>query len=258
MITRSAETTREEEAIAWARRTIDYTKQKISLGSVNKYTDTLNPEYFKVTSELQKMRNNKKHFLQKLMLTLTFSPDKNQDIKLLKLKMKALIYERFKVGNCKEQVTVALAYLKKNGFDDVDLCDMLGGDHTFLLLNGCIICDPWADKIYHVKDFAKEREAAKSFRYADVVYSEIPDVKSYMFGIPRVKQCTGKYASPSIVSGQFVRSGVGNLQIDYSEFVQAAQAELDALHGKGVKIFSLNEFLWQTPLDSKLTIQKNI
>lgn len=210
--------TRDDETIKLAQAAIAYTHDKLTYGSVNKASDERNPELIENYSRLSKLRNEKKSLLQRLVYTATFSPNINRNSRLTRTFLKAKLYEKYKVGNCEEHVIVALAYLKKHGVDDVEYCAMKDGDHQFLLLNGNIICDPWADKVYHVKDFEKEREAAKNFRYSYLVYEERPDMMSYMFGVPYVKKHTSLTQPPAIVDGQFVRSGVQDLTIDYSEY----------------------------------------
>lgn len=240
MKTRDTSALSDEEVIHIAQAAVNYTRNKLPLGSVNKQEDTFKPDYYQRMHRLEVMRNHKKALQQRIMFSLTFTPNSS---KISSLQIKARIYEKYQVGNCKEQTVVALAYLKEQGFDDVDHCMMRGADHAFLLLNGRIICDPWANKVYHVRDFEKEREAAKQFRYAHIVYDEMPCVRSYMSGVPYVKRSTGQQTTPSIVRGQFVRSGVANLHIDYSEVVADGQAELDRIYGVGVKTCSLDDFL---------------
>lgn len=207
--------------IELARQTIACTHEKLSYGSVNKQSDERNPDLVDNYSRLSKLRNQKKALLHQLKYAASFSPTLHPRTPLTRIHLKAQLFEKYKVGNCEEQVIVALSYLKKRGVDDVEYCAMKGGDHEFLLLNGKIICDPWADKVYHVRDFAKEREAAKTFRYSYFVYEDRPDVRPYMFGVPYVKMHTSDTLPLAIVDGQFVRSGVQDLTIDYSEYEMA-------------------------------------
>lgn len=209
---------RDDETIELAWKAIAYTHNKLPYGSVNKESDEHNPELVDNYSRLSKLRNQKKSLLQQAEFVTSFTPNTKRNPRLQRLNLKARLYEKFKVGNCEEQVTVALAYLKKLGVDDVDYCAMKDGDHQFLLLNGNIICDPWADAVYHVREFEAQREAAKELRYSYLVYEERPDIQPYLFGVPYVKLHTSSILPPAIVDGQFVRSGEENLVIDYSDY----------------------------------------
>jgi hypothetical protein len=213
----------EEDAIQLAWQAIDYVHRVLPRGSVNKKSDEDKPDYFEISRILSNVRNNNADTLYRMKYVLSMNC-KNIHPELQEMICKAALYEKCKAGNCEEQATVAYVYLKKLGVEDVDYVCMKDGLHDFLLLNGNIICDPWADKVYHVKDFEKVRAAAAiDIPYHYAVYEDFPDIRPYLFGMPYVKFRLDDKRPLSIVDGQFVRSGIDNFKIDYSEYNQALE-----------------------------------
>lgn len=222
----------EEEVKQYAWQAVRYAQQQLPFGSVNKQSDEPKLKDWQLQVSFSKMRNSKEITSDTLKIPFT----NRKERKLLLYRQRAAIYAETKVGNCREHMTIALVYLKDQEFDDVDVCSMSEGDHEFLLMNGKIICDPWANDVYHVREFAAKREAAKSMRYSYLVYEERPEIKPYLFGVPCVKFATGNNPGKSIVNGQFVRCGE-DLKIDYSEYVATIQQELLHCRSRGISVY---------------------
>jgi hypothetical protein len=212
----------QQDAVSLAWDAIKYTHQALPDGSINKKSDESKANYNEIYLAISKMRNNRDELIKGISVPPINTKDANT--KLQKMHRKAALYENFRAGNSEEHATVAYVYLKKLGVEDVDYVCMKHGSHHFILLNGNIICDPWANKVYHVKDFEKVRAAAAiDIPYHYAVYEDFPDIRPYLFGMPYVKFRLDDKRPLSIVDGQFVRSGIDNFKIDYSEYNQVLE-----------------------------------
>lgn len=203
MLARPAQKSIEElKEIAW--EAIEYTHQKLPLGSVNKKSDEDHPYYEQATQALVKARANKDFLFYQMKMVLGARAQLDPESDVFRLFCYAKVFEKFQAGNCQEQAVVAFEYIRKRYNIDIDYCNMQGGDHYFLVLDGRVVCDPWVDEVYHVSRFAEKREESKQLVYAQIVYKARPHVKHYLFGTPQTLLTTNGDNQPAIKGGMFV------------------------------------------------------
>lgn len=191
-----------DETIQLAWKAIEYTHHELSLGSVNKRSDQDGPNFGIALTQINKLRQELDSNFEKHM-QLAISANVNLDPFILRIQCLSAVYLSFKVGNCIEQSIVALNFLKDANVDDISWCCMEGGDHYFLIINGNVICDPWANDVYCITEFKEKKKASADFKYADFVYQVKPLVKPFLYGTPHTLFSTNK--KPAVLNGDFVK-----------------------------------------------------
>lgn len=206
--------TEEETNLYYAKQAIAYVKKVLPLGSTNKKEDEQNPNYNSVLIQLALARGEVNKFLAQSK-EMSFWEQLAGRVEIL---------ERYKAGNCGEQIYVALQFLGRRGINDVDICAFAeGSDHRVLIIGGNVICDPWANEAYHVREF-KQRQAESKIEYSDhelrarKLLGHTNPPPPYLTGKLHSTITTHETADAAAIKGEFVRAnitktecGVGNV-----------------------------------------------
>lgn len=72
-----------------------------------------------------------------------------------------------------------VAFLNNLGLD-VDLCYVSGPGHNFVIIEGDVICDPWADKVYYASEFANYKNDSHQIKYSKDRLKFFPDMPPYL------------------------------------------------------------------------------
>ncbi|MEO8402489.1 MAG: hypothetical protein ABI597_11980 [Gammaproteobacteria bacterium] len=206
--------TEEETNLYYAKQAIAYVKKVLPLGSSNKKEDEKKPNYTLALIKLALARTEIKNFLAQAEGMDYWD----------KLAGQVEILERYEAGNCNEQVKVALQFLGRRGVNDVDLCPFHeGSDHIVLIIGGNVICDPWANETYHVREF-KQRQAEAKIDYSDhelracKLLGKANPPPQYLVGKLHSTITTNETSDAAAIKGEFVRAdstktecGAGNV-----------------------------------------------
>jgi hypothetical protein len=146
-----------------ARRAVEYTSSKMSIGASNKLEDVISTVGFSIVCSL---------YVQNTDIT-----DLDELIKLPKISLpihivtRAAHAESLGCGNCGEQAAIAFVHLfNVQKVKQLDLMHRTNADHAFVVIgrksdskledyntwgDEAVICDPWDNKSYSCSDIAK-------------------------------------------------------------------------------------------------------
>jgi hypothetical protein len=197
----------------YARQAIEYVQDALWHGSVNKKTDQEKPNHAELCKLLGRVRGQAKEIQSKLV---SEKPDLSPALFFYTLVPRLTdLYMDNGVGNCYEQMLVALRFLSALGVEDIDCSHIphqeeFENDHSHLILGGIVFCELWDRMAFPVSDFELYQADSESVEYADFVHT-VAKMKDksrpgpFLRGKPRTTHTMGLDCPPSAVDGKFMR-----------------------------------------------------
>ena len=158
--------------LEWAREAVAYARTQCPLGAANNLLDMLkaqqNNQAKKLVDKTSRWQKETKIYSGAALATRTLT---RNDINLAAKKAREI-----QASSCVGLSCLAYQYLIEHAVTHVELISLQDGDHMFLLLgrdslyppvlsgesdlkvDACVVCDPWANKVYLAEEFEKEKQ----------------------------------------------------------------------------------------------------